>query len=148
MRAFHYSFQKVLDLKTNEKKQAEWVLSQAVGQLQAEEQSLSCLLTELDTAHRGLQQCADECSPAFQLQQWQQYIFHLEMKKDSARQRVQSAERQVRSKQDDLAARMCDEKVWTKAREKAEEQFKKQMALVEQNEMDEIATVRYFTAAR
>lgn len=36
---FHYTFQKVVDLKGNEKTQAEWMLSTALGELQAQEKA-------------------------------------------------------------------------------------------------------------
>ncbi|MGV2795025.1 flagellar export protein FliJ, partial [Clostridium perfringens] len=36
---FRYVYQKVVDLKSNEKTQAEWMLSAAVGILQAEQYS-------------------------------------------------------------------------------------------------------------
>lgn len=148
MRAFHYSFQKVLDLKTNEKKQAEWMLSEAVGHLNAEENSLQECLREFETARQQLQHSVDGCAPAAQVQAWQQYISHVEQQIQHARTRVRSAEIHVQDKQGELAERMTDEKVWTKAREKAEEEFKRQMALWEQSEMDELATVRYHMAAR
>ncbi|MCE5168056.1 flagellar export protein FliJ [Paenibacillus profundus] len=148
MRAFQYSFQKVLDLKTNEKKQAEWILSEAMGRLQAEEKQLQHCLLEMESVRKKMQQSIDACAPAADIQAWQQYISHLEGQVHLARKRVYSAEIQVRDKQSKLAERMTDEKVWTKAREKAETNFKRQMALWEQNELDELATVRYHMAAR
>ena len=39
--SFRYSLQKIVDLKKNEKTQAEWILSHAMGVLQEEEHSLT-----------------------------------------------------------------------------------------------------------
>lgn len=46
---FHYTFQKVVDLKGNEKTQAEWMLSSALGELQAQEKSLDELIGQRST---------------------------------------------------------------------------------------------------
>ncbi|MEC0268507.1 flagellar export protein FliJ, partial [Paenibacillus anseongense] len=37
---FRYSFQQIVDLKNNERTQAEWILSEAMGQLRNEETNL------------------------------------------------------------------------------------------------------------
>ena len=41
MSKFRYAYQKIADLKTSEKTQAEWLLSTAVGMLHTEEDSLN-----------------------------------------------------------------------------------------------------------
>lgn len=46
-------------------------------------------------------------------------------------------------KQDQLSTKVLDEKVWLKAKDKAETQFQQSMILREQNELDEMATVRF-----
>lgn len=43
---------------------------------------------------------------------------------------------------------MLDEKVWMEAREKAKMHFQQEMLLREQNELDEMATVRFAVKAR
>ena len=46
MSKFRYAYQKIVDLKTSEKTQAEWLLSTAVGKLHTEEDSLNRLYQE------------------------------------------------------------------------------------------------------
>ncbi|WP_028595576.1 flagellar export protein FliJ [Paenibacillus assamensis] len=148
MKGFQYPFQKVLDLKTNTKKQAEWMLSQAIGELQAEEDSLSRVKKERHDATITLQELVNACAPVHELQMWQHHILHLDEKLIVHYQRVKQAEGVVSTKQSALHQCMSDEKLWVKAREKAEQQFKLQVSLMEQNELDEMATVRYFMASR
>ncbi|RJG22292.1 flagellar export protein FliJ [Paenibacillus thiaminolyticus] len=148
MRGFQYALQKVLDLKTNEKKQAEWILSEAVGDLMTKESQLQQCTADLLHAREELQRHVDARASASSLQVWQQYIAYMESQVDLANERVSAAEANVQNKQGELAVRMTDEKVWTKAREKAEAQFNQQLAAWEQNELDELATVRYHMAAR
>ncbi|MGG4395390.1 flagellar export protein FliJ [Paenibacillus thiaminolyticus] len=148
MRGFQYALQKVLDLKTNEKKQAEWILSEAVGDLMTKESQLQQCTADLLHAREELQHQVDARASASSLQVWQQYIAYMESQVDLANERVSAAEANVQNKQGELSVRMTDEKVWTKAREKAEAQFNQRLAAWEQNELDELATVRYHMAAR
>ncbi|MGZ9584637.1 flagellar export protein FliJ [Paenibacillus marinisediminis] len=148
MRAFQYSFQKVLDLKTNTKRQSEWVLAQSIGQLQTAEQSLDSLMKERHNISLQFQKMADRCASVIELQWCQQYLDHLDELITSAIASVRTAERKVQQQQKEVELKMIDEKVWTKAREKAEVAYKQELAAAEQVEMDELATVRYHMATR
>lgn len=112
------------------------------------ESQLQQCTADLLHAREGLQCQVDARASASSLQVWQQYIVHMESQVDLANERVSAAEANVQNKQGELAVRMTDEKVWTKAREKAETQFKERLAAWEQNELDELATVRYHMAVR
>jgi len=148
MRAFQYSFQKVLDLKTNTKKQSEWMLAEALGQLQAAEISLEKFRKEREQMVLRCQEMVDQCASAVDLQSCQQYISFLDQKIEYAISAVKKEERNVMNQQKELEMKMIDEKVWIKAREKAEETYKNDVAVAEQYQMDEIATVRFHFAAR
>ncbi|MFB5759726.1 flagellar export protein FliJ [Paenibacillus medicaginis] len=145
---FQYSFQKVVDLKSNEKSQAEWVLSSAVGQLQAEEQTLQQLISEKERASHAIQSAAEACVSLASIQQLQAYIRHLEQCIERKNKEVRQAQMNVQSKQSILTDKMLDEQVWLKAREKAKARFQKELLLHEQNELDEMASVRYAMRAR
>lgn len=148
MRAFQYSFQKVLDLKSNTKRQSEWFLAQAVGRLQSAEQSLHILQQERQTAADRLHDLVEQCTSAQELQRMQQYQDYLDEQILVADSNVKSAEQHVKLQQNELEEKMIDEKVWTKAKEKAEAIYKQGLAVAEQYEMDEMATVRYHMASR
>lgn len=148
MRAFHYSFQKVLDLKSNTKRQSEWYLAQAVGKLQAAEQSLHVLQQERQSSAESLQDIVGHSTSAQELQRIQQYQDYLDEQILIADSNVKSAEDHVKLQQHELEEKMKDEKVWTKAKEKAEAIYKQGIAVAEQYEMDEMATVRYHMASR
>lgn len=148
MRAFQYSFQKVLDLKSNTKRQSEWFLAQAVGNLQSAEQSLYALQQERQTAADRLHDLVEQCTSAQELQRMQQYQEYLEEQILVAVSKVRSAQQDVKLQQNELEKKMIDEKVWIKAKEKAEGIYKQGLAVAEQYEMDEMATVRYHMASR
>ncbi|MEF2965212.1 flagellar export protein FliJ [Paenibacillus sp. M1] len=145
---FRYVYQKVVDLKTNEKTQAEWMLSAAVGILQEEQLSLEQLLEERARTHAALQTEMENRAPMIKLQELQRYMDHLEDCITRKMGDVHRAELNVDSKKSVLNSKMKDEKVWLKAKEKAKEKFQHEMLLREQNELDEIATVRFAMRAR
>ncbi|AWB44296.1 flagellar export protein FliJ [Paenibacillus sp. CAA11] len=140
---FNYTYQKVLDLKTNEKTQAEWMLSAAIGELQAEQRSLLQLQEDRQRVIAAIQEMAEKSSSLSQLQEMQQYADYLDHCIQKKIEDVDYAERKVEVKQAQLNNKMLDEKVWLKAKEKALSVFQQQVLLREQSELDEMASVRF-----
>ncbi|NGZ75505.1 flagellar export protein FliJ [Saccharibacillus alkalitolerans] len=145
---FNYAFQKVVDLKASEKNHAEMKLSSALGELQAEEQTLSRLFSDKDSLVDSIQSETVNAVSALQLQQMQDYINYIDQCIFQKRQDIQTAQVKVEEKKEHLTTKMLDEKVWMQARGKALESFQKEEMLREQNELDEMATVRFVARAR
>lgn len=140
---FHYTFQKVVDLKGNEKTQAEWMLSSALGELQAQERSLDELTFQRSAIMLSLQNAAEQKAPMAKIREMQEYVEYLDKCIARKHADIRSAHQEVLKKQDQLSTKVLDEKVWLKAKDKAETQFQQSMSLREQNELDEMATVRF-----
>ncbi|WP_340003861.1 flagellar export protein FliJ [Paenibacillus sp. FSL K6-0276] len=140
---FHYTFQKVVDLKGNEKTQAEWMLSSALGELQAQERSLDELAFQRSAIMLSLQNAVEQKTPMVKIREMQEYVEYLDKCIVRKHKDIRSAHQEVLKKQDQLSTKVLDEKVWLKAKDKAETQFQQSMILREQNELDEIATVRF-----
>jgi len=143
MAAFRYSFQKIVDLKGSEKTQAEWQLSAAIGELTAEEKLLRELEQERYAWEQKLLHCSEQAVPLSELQSIQLYLDHLISRIANKSNDVQRAQRAVDRCRSQLAERMKDEKVWLKAKENAFERFRYALQIKEQNELDEMATVRF-----
>ncbi|KAA9006392.1 flagellar export protein FliJ [Paenibacillus spiritus] len=143
MKGFHYSFQKVVDLKGNEKTQAEWMLSSALGELQAQEQSLGELKRQRSELMDALLNAAEQKTPVAKICEMQNYVDYLDACIARKLGDISRAHKQVQEKQDHLSSKVLDEKVWLKARDKAKLAFQQDMNLREQNELDEMATVRF-----
>lgn len=139
---FRYAFQKIVDLKSNEKTQAEWVLSSAVGQLKQEEETLKSLQSEKEDVHRLLCSSASVSITASQLMLYQHYLDHLDQRIVSKTVDVRTAQRNVADKQERLTAKMVEEKVWNKARERAYRNYAAHMLKKEQETLDEMAVTR------
>ncbi|WP_136604704.1 flagellar export protein FliJ [Paenibacillus dokdonensis] len=145
---FQYAFQKIVDLKSNEKTQAEWMLSSAIGRLQAEEKSLGELMDNRERMANELQEAAEQRVPVSKIREFQMYVEHLEQCIEKKHTDVQHANVNVEMKKDQLSHKVLDEKVWLKAKDKAKDSFQQSMLLREQNELDEMATVRFAMKAR
>lgn len=139
---FRYPLQKLVDLKTNEKEQAEWMLSEAVGRLQEEQRSLTELEAELARVGEEIAYASIHRTTISQMQLLQHYSQHLEKQIRLKTKDVDRAQANVTDKQNVLTGKMMEEKVWTKAKEKAQLQFTAIVMKKEQEELDEIALNR------
>ncbi|USB32096.1 flagellar export protein FliJ [Paenibacillus sp. YPG26] len=143
---FKYMYQKVVDLKSNEKTQAEWMLSAAIGELQTEQLTLNKLIEDKTRATHAM--LSEGASSMLRLQELQRYVEHLDRCIKNKLCDIKCAETNVEHKQSQLSTRMLDEKVWLKAKEKAKAGFEQQILLREQNELDEMATIRFAMKAQ
>ncbi|HZG57889.1 flagellar export protein FliJ [Paenibacillus sp.] len=139
---FVYPFQKVLDVKTNEKKEAESQLSLAIGELNEAERTMSDLMLE---KHRLQQRMSEEAMKGRTMAEMvagQQYIDHLDERIGAAKRRLEAAERRANELRERLVDRTMDEKVWLKAKDKAQVAHRAVVERREQYELDEMATMR------
>ncbi|WP_261306027.1 flagellar export protein FliJ [Paenibacillus andongensis] len=140
---FRYSFQQIVDLKNNERTQAEWILSEAMGQLRNEETSLHGLFEQKDSLHNEMANVSSGSVSISKMLLMQNYMNHVDQQIARKYLDVQQAQHVVLKKQEHLSERMIDEKVWSKAREKAYNQFQSFVAKKEQEALDEMATNRF-----
>ncbi|WJH33267.1 flagellar export protein FliJ [Paenibacillus sp. CC-CFT747] len=116
MSRFRYSFQKIVDLKTNEKTQAEWILSSAVNDLRVEEDQLSDLKHHKSEVQETLVSAAANRTTVSELMLYQKYLDHIDHQILNKNAAVRAAQINVEDKQSNLTAKMREEKVWSKAR--------------------------------
>src|SRR5690606_14599811 len=138
---FRYPMQKLVDLKMNEKEHAEWQLADAIGRLQQEQLSLSELLSEEARVRKQVEASSAERTTISRLQSLQHYLVHLEQQIRLKQNDVGTAQDNVSTKRNRLTEKVKEEKIWTKAKEKAQDQFKVLMLRKEQEELDEMALV-------
>lgn len=140
---FKYGFQKIVDLKSNEKTQAEWFFSSAIGALRLEEQSLSMLQEEKKRLHDDMVNEAVGRTSVSELLVHQTYIQHIDRQIRRKTKDVQSAKHNVSVKQEQLVHKTIEEKIWFQARDKAKQAFTALELKKEQEELDDIAITRY-----
>lgn len=140
---FHYHLQKIVDLKSNEKAQAEWILADALSRLKLEERTLKELHKTRESIEDMISKAAQSRISAAELSMLQEYIQYIDTLIEQKQQTVVQARRDVAEKTDHLTAKMKDEKVWLKARERSFQAFKAAFIRKEQAVLDEIASVRF-----
>ncbi|UUZ85927.1 flagellar export protein FliJ [Paenibacillus sp. P26] len=140
---FRYAFQKIVDLKSNEKTQAEWMLSQAMVKVREEEVTLSRLQQAKEEQELELHRASTGTITISEIMMRQSFVQHFEKQIHLKSKELEQARSVARLKQEDLNGKMLQEKVWTKAKDRAYERFSAQMLKREQGELDEMATNRY-----
>ncbi|ANE47540.1 hypothetical protein SY83_16035 [Paenibacillus swuensis] len=144
---FHYPLQKIVDLKTTQKTQAEWILSHAVGILRDEESNLDQLYEQKSQLQYELQDKTTQSTTISSMMVTQTYINHLSNRIHEKNKQVEMAQTEVEQKKTILQSKMQDEKIWNITRDKAQMVFQTQVLKKEQDELDEIATVRFVNTA-
>lgn len=140
---FRYHLQKIVDLKSSEKEQAEWVLSDAMSRLKLEEQSLEQLYETRRKVEQTVSEAIASRTSAAELSMLQDYLQHIDHLIDNRREAVQQVKQEVAVKSEQLVNKMKDEKKWLKVRERSYAAFRAEFFRQEQIVLDEIAAVRF-----
>ena len=147
MAKYRYAYQKIVDLKSSEKTQAEWLLAEAVGKLDQEERTLARLQEERSAWLDRMQTEAEDGASLAEIQMMQAYVEYLDAAIRKQQENVRRALAEKERCRAVLADRMIDEKVWLKAKERDFLHFRLAQQRSEQNELDEIASVRFVYTA-
>lgn len=143
MMRFRYPLQKIVDLKSNEKSQAEWILSQALAHLRLEEQSLEQLVANREMLANQINESAKGRISVVDLTNLQSYLEYMDTLIAQKNQNVLQAKREVVDKSIIVTNKSIDEKVWLKARKRSYDTFAKEQLRQEQYILDEMAAVGY-----
>lgn len=139
---FKYALQKVVDLKGSQKAMAEWTYAAALGKQREEETRLAALEQERSTLIHQLARESEQPVQLSRLLGYQQYIETLDEQIVLQIEEASEARKQAQACRIKLSDRMIDEKVWLNAKGRAYERFQAESLATEQQELDEIATVR------
>lgn len=140
---FHYPLQKIVDLKENERTQAEWMLSDAMAELRTEEGMLRQLHSNKMQIVDRLNEASSQCAKIADLLVYQNYLNFVEQQIEKKDEDVKQAQIEVKDKKHMLNERMIQEKIWDKAKEKAYNIHRSHMLKKEQEASDELVTLRY-----
>lgn len=119
------------------------MLSSALGELQTQEKDLVELMELRNETLLALQAAAERRTPMAAIREMQDYVDYLDNCITRKQGEISQAHQEVSRKQENLNSKALDEKVWLKARDKALGIFQQNLNLREQNELDEMVTVRF-----
>lgn len=140
---FQYPLQKILDLKNNERTQAEWMLSAALTELNTEQKQLDDLLKSKEQLGRILTEASLSSAKISEIVNIQQYISFVDRQIEAKDEDVKIAKHRVNHRKTQLNDKLVDEKIWDKAKEKAYSVHRAFVQKKEQEQLDDFATMRY-----
>ncbi|WP_342429542.1 flagellar export protein FliJ [Neobacillus sp. FSL H8-0543] len=140
---FHFPYLHILNLKEKEKEQAYLEFGRTIRKkelIQAEhksfEQKRNEFLTQVESA-KGKTSIAD-------IQQRNEYLVHLTKQITSLEEKLNVIDQEIARKKSVLLTKQTDEKTWNHLRDKAFEKYVEKQKKVEQNLMDEMASIRHY----
>jgi len=136
---FRFPLQKIVDLREQERMQAEWRLAEALERLREEERSFAELERMRDDVCRIMADACVGATTAAHLSVVGRFLTHLDGRIRRKRAELEDAERTVSERRDDLRGRLVEERIWRNARNKALERFRSEMLRAEQKEIDDLA---------
>lgn len=144
MKSFHFSLQKILDLKEKNREQEEWNFARIAKQLKDENEKLQSNITNKNVLHEELLNDQAKGIPIVEINSIQAYLNYLDKLIHHQKVNLRQIENSLLAKQQELVELKIEEKKWIKLREKKFEEFNYKNNQLEQKEMDEIAIQRMF----
>jgi len=141
---FHYPFQKILDLKENEKEFAQIQMAEAIKQQEASLQKNQVIYEKIVEAETLIKQKQQEGINIFELRMLEDYLIQLKEQLIFAQRELKQMESHVVRTQSDLRVKVQEEKTWINIKNQKQSQFDEQVRLSEQSFFDEMATTRFY----
>ncbi|WP_273851619.1 flagellar export protein FliJ [Guptibacillus spartinae] len=137
-----------MDVKENEKSQAQLEMAESLKVQVGLEYETHQLEKDIHAMRERLEQRQLEGLPILELLKEEEHIAYLEKQLERKRQQLNQVEHRVSEQQDTLASKVREEKTWQSIKETRKEEFDHDQKMIEQNELDDLNTVRAYMLAR
>lgn len=147
MATFHYPFQKILDLKENEKEFAQIQMAEAIKNQEVslrKNQEIYQKIIGIENEKNQKQQNGVNIS---ELRMLESYISQLKEQLLSAERELEQMESHVNQTQSHLRIKVQEEKTWINLKNHKQSQFENKVKVSEQSFFDEMAANRYYRAS-
>ncbi|MGB8001460.1 MAG: flagellar FliJ family protein [Anaerobacillus sp.] len=145
---FQFPFQRILDVKENEKSQDQLEMAESLKVQVDLEHSLATLEQEIYSKRLRLEQRQLDGLSITDLLKEEEHIAYLERLLQQKKQQLNQIEEQLSEQKDTLASKVKEEKTWQSIKETRKEEFHRDMQILEQNELDDLTTVRAYLLTR
>lgn len=112
------------------------------------ERAISSLEQEIYSMRGRLEQRQLDGLSITELLRGEEHIAYLERQIQEQKNQLKLINIQLSSQQDALAAKVKEEKTWQSIKETRKEEFHRDLQILEQNELDDLNTVRAYMLAR
>lgn len=140
---FQYSFDRVLDMKKREKEKVEQEYQQSVSQFESVALSLYKLLRQKEQMETAYNEKMAKGVRIQELQHNEKLLFHLQHQITDATARTDMARDHMYRKEDELQKASIEWKRYEKMKERAKEEYDREMKKLDNHMMDEISIRNY-----
>lgn len=145
---FNFRFQKILDLKENEKGFAQIQMAEAIKQHEVGHQQKRMIQQKISDAEllkNAKQQSGINIS---ELRMLEDYIYQLQGQSISSEKELEHLQKKVSASQGVLQEKAKEEKTWENLKQQKLIHFKEKNKIAEQSFFDEMASTRFYRLAK
>ncbi|WP_206759416.1 flagellar export protein FliJ [Pseudalkalibacillus hwajinpoensis] len=135
-------------MKENEKSQAQLEMAESLKVQVDLEQEAHQLEEDIHAMREKLEHRQLEGLPILELLKEEEHIAYLEKQLERKRYQLSHVENKVSEQQEALVSKVREEKTWQSIKETRKEEFYHDQKMIEQNELDDLNTVRAYMLAR
>lgn len=141
MTAFHFSMQRVLDMKEKEKDRALQEYGESLHRWEEFQRGLEILEDKEAALKEEMKKKENARISTYHT--YQNYFGHLKWQKETLRKRLALIQDELEIKQSALKEKTVDEKLWTNVKHQHRQRFEERVRREEQTRMDEVAATQY-----
>jgi flagellar protein FliJ len=140
---FQFPYERILNLKEKEKDHAFSELGLSMKVKEAVMNELNAIIQQKDEC---LQRWKQSTEPTYisVIQQRNEYLSFIDTKIAAIEARLNEIDEEIKLKKEHYITKQKDEKTWNHLREKSFSEYIEKQKKVEQNILDEMATIRHF----
>lgn len=136
---FQYPYQRILELKTKDKEQSQTHLAKALQKQEKLEQQIASIEQSIDQLCQSIEGLQSKKIRVTEIINLHDYRYKLEKRLNQEKKEMHYATLQVNKRQQELAEKVKEEKVWDKHKSNALEHYITEERRLENLRLDEIA---------
>lgn len=144
MTRFDFRFQKILDLKENEKDVAQTQMAEAVKQQEEGQRRNEAIYNKIHDVERLQDEKQQKGVPISELRMLETYIQQVQQQLVSSNHELEHLRKNVSKTQNHLQTKAQEEKTWEKLKQQKRLLFDEKAKVSEQNFFDELASTRFY----
>lgn len=148
MTQFNFRFQKILNLKENEKDFAQIQMADAIKRQELGHQKNEIIYNKIIDVERIKKKKQQDGINISELRLLENYIQQLQEQMISANREMEHLQTNVSRTQYHLQKKAQEEKTWGNLKQQEQSQFKEQSKVAEQNYFDELASTRFYRTSK
>lgn len=148
MAPFNFRFQKILELKENEKGVAQIQMADAIKKEQAGHQKSRAIIDKLQEAEQLKREKQQGGVNIAELRMLEMYISQLQEQSSVTKRELEFLQGNVARTQNQLQQKAQEEKTWGNLKEQELIKFQEEKKVQEQNFFDELASTRFYRVSQ